>query len=341
MLSNKNIDPELKRKLSLLNDTPERSAENAAKGRSAFLKEASLYRQNSSGLIGQRKLNQKPKAETPRSVPARWRPQILRVGLPILLAIVVVFATGWITVRASQVSQPNQLLYSVKLASEEVAISMAANPAEQFDLSSAYFQNRASEIILIFNKGEAPSEQAIQRFGAQVDESIEIAAGMEDAQAIEALGRVESRLETQIQAVKLLKVETSSDASIARDKVLGILLDKLDLVKKGKANLAWLRAKLAEKSQSGQGTGATPTPTPGSNSNDQPAATSVNGNSQATHTHTPGAGNGQGNGNNGNSNAPTKTPPGNSQGGKKTATSTPAATDEGTSATATPKNKNK
>ena len=340
MLSNKKIDPELKHKLSLLEDTPERSVENVVKGRSAFLKEANSYKQRSSSVIGQRKLNQKPEIESLGARLFKLHPQLLKVASPILLAVVIVWGTGWVTIHASQGSQPDQFLYSVKLASEQVAMSMAASESDQFDLSSAYTQNRATEIIVMFNKGETPSEDTINRFGAQVDESIEIAAAMEDDQAIEALGRVQNRIETQIQAIKLLKVESFSDAGIARDKVLVVLQEKLDLVIKGQNNLTWLREKIKEESQTKGDKEATPTPTSGSGSTDPSTSTEVKGNSQATRTHTPGAGNNQGNGNNGNSGV-TKTPPGNSQGGKKTATNTPVATDEGTSATATPKNKNK
>lgn len=341
MSSNKMIDPELKRILSLLEDTPERSVESIVKGRSAFLKEANKYKQHSSSVIGQRQLNQKPKVESLGEQFFKWHPQMLRVAIPIILAIVIVWGTGWMTVRASQGSQPDQFLYSVKLTSEDIAMSMAASESDQFDLSSAFIQNRATEIIVIFNKGETPSEETIQRFGAQVDKSIGIAAAMEDDQAIEALGRVQTRIETQIQAINLLKVDSSSEAGIARDKVLVVLHEKLDLVIKGQANLTWLREKLKEKSQTKPDKEATPTPTPGSGLTDSSTSTEVKGNSQATHTHTPGAGNNQENGNDGDS-GKTKTPPGKSQGGKKTATNTPAATDEGTSATATPKNhKNK
>jgi len=341
MLPNNKIDPELKRMLSLLEDTPERSDDNVVKGRSTFLKEASKYKQRSSSVIGQRQLNQKPKVESLGARLFTLHPQMLRVAIPILLAVVIVWGTGWLTIHASQSSQPEQFLYSVKLASEEMALSMAANESDQFDLSSAYIQNRATEIIVMFNKGETPSEETIQRFGTQVDESIGIAVAMEDDQAIEALGRVQTRIETELQAVKLLKVDSLSDAGIARDKVLVVLQEKLDLVIKGQTNLTWLREKIKEESQTKSDKKSTPTPTPDSDSTDPSTSTEVKGNSQATHTRTPGAGNNQGNDNSGNT-GKTKTPPGIPQGGKKTATSTPAATVDGTSATATPKNnKNK
>lgn len=345
MFTKNKIDPKLNKKLSLLKEVPERSAENIAKGRSAFLKEAHQYKVKSSGVIGQRQLNQSQKKMSLKSVFLNWHPQMLKVAIPIILAIAVIFGTGWMVARVSQGSQPDQFLYSVKLASEEMALSMASSPADQFDLSSAYMQNRATEIIVLFNSGESPSDETIQRFGAQVDDSIALAAGMDDAQAVEALGRVQTRLETQIQAIKLLKVDSLSDAGKSREKVLTVLQEKLDIVIKGKGNLAWLREKLKEESQSKSNSkdsgSPTPTLTPDVNSNSQPTETSIHGNSQATHTRTPGAGNNQGGGNSGNSEK-TKTPPGNSQGGKKTPTSTPAPTDEGSSATATPKNgKNK
>ncbi len=340
MLSNKKIDPELKRILSLLEDTPERSTENVVNGRSAFLKEANSYKRRSSSVIGQRELNQKQEAESLGARLFKLHPQLLKVAIPIFLAVVIVWVAGWITIRASQGSQPDQFLYSVKLASEEMAMSMAESESDQFDLSSAYTQNRATEIIVMFNKGETPSEETIQRFSTQVDETIGIAAAMEDDQAIEALGRVQNRIETEIQAIKLLKVDSFSDAGIAREKVLVVLQEKLDLVIKGQTDLIWLREKVKEKSQTKPEKNATPTPTPGSGSTDSSTSTEVKGNSQATHNHTPGAGNKQTNDNRGNS-GKTKTPPGKSQGGKKTATNTPVTTDEGSSATATPKNKNK
>jgi|GEM_PF-6333437 len=337
MFTNKKIDSELNKKLSLLKEVPERRAEDVAKGRSAFLKEAHHYKV--SGVIGQRQLNQPKKSIPVKPALLNWRPKMLKVAIPIILAFVIVFGTGWMVVRASQGSQPNQLLYSVKLASEELALSMAANPADQFDLSSAYMQNRATEIIVLFNKGESPSEEEIQRFVAQVDNSIAIAAGMDDEQAKQALGRIQTRLETQIQAIKLLKVDSLSEAEKSREKILLALQDKLDIVIKGKVNLTWLREKIEEshsKNNSNESQSPTPTLISSTDSHMEPTATSIHGNSQATHTHTPGAGNNQGGGNSGNSEK-TKTPPGNSQGGKKTPTSIPAPTDEDTSATATPK----
>jgi hypothetical protein len=212
-----------------------REPEKAARGREAFLSQAASLRE---------KATVRTRGKTNSATfPLRRRTKSLFSSIysSIMIALAIVLATGIATVQASQRSQPDQFLYPVKIAAEDVALSMTADQAAQFNLSADYVQNRASEIMLIFNEGKVPSSQVIARYNAQIQRSVGLAAGLEDKAAVEALGRLQNRLEVQEQSFELLNTEVSDDAMTARETILEVVRGQIDLSKEGQANLPHLR----------------------------------------------------------------------------------------------------
>jgi hypothetical protein len=336
------IESELKKNLFLLRNDFPRDLDKTVRGRAAFLSEAQQLRASTSRADKQKSLGRKQGDRSKFPVGQYARPRLFGALTPVLLALIFILGTGWATVHASQNSQPSQLLYSVKLASEDVALKIAADPSAQFNLSVDYVQNRASEIILIFNEGKAPSEEVIGRFASQVERSVEIAAGLPDNNAVDALNRLQNRLETQEQAITYLKVVQSADADAAKVKILGILKEQITNCKVGQTDLVRLRELIRQRQLSNDvlvtSTSIQPTATPHAPQISGPTATPGNGNSQATHTRTPGIGNGQGSES---EKTKTHTPPAYGQGGKDSITSTPSPTTMSGAATATKTNSGK
>jgi len=65
----------------------------------------------------------------------------------ILLTISLFLSGGAATVAAAQNSQPDQLLYGIKLFSEDALLDVTTNPEAQFSLSLDYVDRRGAEIL--------------------------------------------------------------------------------------------------------------------------------------------------------------------------------------------------
>jgi hypothetical protein len=240
-MSKDKSEKEIMKRLFLLEEDFNRDPEKAVSGREAFLAQAAAIREKGS-------IHTKARA-TSSSLPLRRRTKSLfsSIYASIMIAIAIVMATGIATVQASQRSQPDQFLYPVKIAAEDVALSMTADQVARFNLSADYVQNRASEIMGIFNEGKVPSSQVIARYNAQIQRAVGLAAGLEDEDAVEALGRLQNRLEVQEQSFELLNTEVSDDAMKARATILEVVHGQIDLSKEGQANLPHLRQLIDQK----------------------------------------------------------------------------------------------
>lgn len=313
-------ETELLKRLSLLREDFHRNPERAAAARASFMQQAGELAKPASGLHKQRSSTKKTgKTPSPQPVLA-GQSRFARVFLSILLAAVFILGTGLATVQASLDSQPDQLLYAVKLASENVALSLTSDPARQFGLAMDYEQNRFSEIMQIIGEGDSPSDKVINRFRSNVERAVGYAAGLSDDKATEALKRLQNRLEVQEEACNLLKMSSSTEIKNAKGEVSSFLGEQIKVTRTGQSDLDWLRKNIKEqKNYKGSNSGTStdrPTPTPTEQDGTAVTESQGNGNSQATHTRTPGSDNGLGN-------TKTHTPPAYGQGGKNSVTSTP------------------
>ena len=309
---------DVEKRLTLLKNDFKRDPKKAAAGRAEFLLSAQQLRGD---------LKKQPERHNNRNQNHnrgyRTRNPVFAMLMPILLAIALVMGTGVVTVAASKNSQPDGMLYSVKLASEDIALELTNDPARQFSLAFEYEQNRSEELLLLIESGKIPSDEVFNRYQAQIERVIRQAISLSDDAAIEALSALQIELETQKDIFIESFFNQPEGQRETTQNILVMVNGYVNLCRDGQENLAWLR----EQFQSGNSSG-NPLDTLQPNSTLEPDANTSssgnNGNPQATHTRTPGSGNSQGGGI---GNTKTHTPPAWGAGGKDTRT--PTETPEG------------
>lgn len=309
----KKNNPDMEKRLSQLKDDYQRDPQKAAAGRAEFLLSAQQLRKD---------LREQPEKRTGRNQNHnrgyRARNPVFAMLMPILLAIALVMGTGVATVAASKNSQPDGMLYSVKLASEDITLELTNDPTKQFDLAFEYEQNRSAEVLLLIESGKTPSDEIFNRYQAQIERAIHTAIKLPDSYAIIALSALQIELEAQKDALIELFFIQPEEQRDTTQKFLVMVNGYVNLCKAGQENLAWLREQFqARISNGGVSDTLQPysTPEPGTST----VSPENNGNPQATHTRTPGNGNSQGGGI---GNTKTHTPPAWGAGGKDTRTPT-------------------
>jgi hypothetical protein len=95
-----------------------------------------------------------------------------------LIVVVIVVLGGGGTVAAAQNSMPDSGLYSIKLATEKVQLSLASGEIAKTELNAKFADRRTDEIIYIAEKGDAQEVQIIaSRLNTNLSNIAELAAG--------------------------------------------------------------------------------------------------------------------------------------------------------------------
>jgi hypothetical protein len=322
------LDPKLARLFAVLETVPERVPEHAKAGRAAFLQQA----QETAKAVTPFEIGRHNGwMQTIQSKFLTWRkeqsPMFSTLATIILIASIIL-GGGGASVAAAQSSQPDQPLYGVKVLSEDVQLGLSSDPQSEYQLALEFANRRAEEILTMLHAGSIPPAAVQARYQNQIEQAIQYALKLNDSQAIQALEKIQARLQTQQQAFLQVQVKGSPQAEAALTQSRQMLQDRLQWVELGLNAPAKLRDQLrlhdqqrkqdpmnttapglqATQSSPGAGGGnpwTTGTPTPGSGygpgmgtgdcQNCTPAAGNGQGsNPWTTGTPTPGSGYGPG-----------------------------------------------
>jgi hypothetical protein len=119
----------------------------------------------------------------------------------VMLILSLVFGGGAVTVHAAQASQPDELLYPIKLASEDIRLGLTSDPAAQSALAMQFASQRVEEMHAQMAAGTLPGAAVQMRYQSQVEQAIHAALGLPADQIPAALEQVRTRLETQQQTL--------------------------------------------------------------------------------------------------------------------------------------------
>jgi len=157
----------------------------------------------------------------------------------IVLIVSFVLGGGGITVAAAQNSQPDDLLYKVKLISEDLRLEITSNPETQYQIALDFAARRVEEIKNSISLGEMPSDAVLTRYQNQVEQAIRYALNLPDDKAVLALEQVQSCLQIQEQA--LLQIQANGF-----DNTEALLLQTRTMVQ---TRLQWVETGLGDPSQ--------------------------------------------------------------------------------------------
>jgi hypothetical protein len=151
-------------------------------------------------------------ASAVRATPAarRWRLAPLRffaLALAVALAVVV---TGGGLVWASTQSLPGDLLYPVKLVTEDVRMALASTPAERVELALSFADERIDESQALVVADRPISDGLVAQIQGNIEQALTQAASAGDAETPPLLTEISRRTRAQIRALEQMR-ETAPD----------------------------------------------------------------------------------------------------------------------------------
>lgn len=96
--------------------------------------------------------------------------------------------------------------------SEDIRVNLASDPFTQYQLSLEFANRRAEEIQGMLQAGSIPSDAVLVRYQNQLERAIRFASNLPDAQAIQALEQIQTRLQSQDQALQQVQANGSPKA---------------------------------------------------------------------------------------------------------------------------------
>lgn len=200
---------------------PGRNSRATADGRVKFLTEARLLQPTIS--------------RTPERRHIEWKTIFSRKAQPrmstistLLVIFTLLFGGTGATVYAAQDSLPNQPLYIVKLASEDVRAGLTANNQTRLDLMMDFVDLRMQEALQLAAQGKAVPGTVWERMDNHYETALHMTAGLDDEQLRQQLVQIQARI-----AIDLAKLNQLSSDSRYRDEVARVqvtLLNDLQLV---------------------------------------------------------------------------------------------------------------
>ena len=192
------------RRLEALRPTPERDAQAALAGRHAFLDLAA------SAPVSRRAFFR----HTVRSSDGRkeLRPMSALAGL--LMALALLFGGSGATALAAQDALPNEWLYPVKLATEELQLGLTTDPAIQVALLEDWADRRVLEMETLAQSGDAVPLEAAIRLQTHLNEAIRLAAQLQDPELTPVLERLQTRLAIHLRTMEQLRVADPNGAAL-------------------------------------------------------------------------------------------------------------------------------
>lgn len=130
----------------------------------------------------------------------------------LLLIVVSVTALGGGIVWAASNSLPGDLLYPVKLATEDTRLALASAPGTQVDLALEFVEERSEEAQALAAAGRQVPESAITRMEEHVERTLTQAARATDDETVGLLAQIARRTGVQAQALERAQVTAPHQA---------------------------------------------------------------------------------------------------------------------------------
>jgi len=216
---------------------------------------------------------------------------MLKTLTAVLLALVLVIGGSAATVAAAQDDLPGQALYPLKTFSEDTLLSLATSPQARLGYALDFSDRRVDEISALQAAGEEIPQAVETRLQQHLDLALHLAAGLEDAEAIQQLAHIRQRAETQLATMTMLMAGAPETVDPVLSRAQARLQNQVELAAMGESDPQTFRAQEQERFQAQEQAGES-----------TQAATMPQGPGPQDPTGTPqtgGSGNGDGPGGNG------------------------------------------
>jgi hypothetical protein len=194
-------------KLDSLKNVPERDPAVVESGRAAFIERArSLPKPVSPALPERRKWWKN----------IRRKERLTMVSLArVALALFMTFGAAGGTVAAAQASGPGDVLYPVKIASEDLRLALTSDSEQAFELLLDYAQERFEEIDALSEEGETIPLQVTTRLQEHFQQALQEASNFDDENLAQAMERVAAMTQQQSQVFQQKQSQDAGNAEKA------------------------------------------------------------------------------------------------------------------------------
>ena len=220
------IDPRLKAMLDELNNVPARDPRLATKGRARFLSQAVATRNQAVSYMPILRLR-----EWLDKTKLKEFKMTTLVSIIAILGLLMGGTAG--TVYASQDSLPNDALYGVKIASENVRLNFTGDTEAELDLVLEFVQNRSDEIdALVAEEGVIP-EATMTRLHNHLEYALKIAGELDGEVKTKAVNRVRNMMQVQVQHLTNLEENAPEEAAQPLTRTRTTMENQLRLIEEG------------------------------------------------------------------------------------------------------------
>ena len=193
--------------LRSLQEVPPRSLGAQTAGKTAFLAEArSLAQAVSPSLKDRLKGWMKPEGK-------EAKPMIFVARVALVLGLLL-GGTG-ATAAAAQASSPTDLLYPVKLATEDVRLALTTNAAAEYALLLGMVDERVEEIQRLAMEGIPVPTRVNTRLHNQLQMMLQRAAELDDPSLVQAMEQLQVRTQEHIRLFQNTRENASENAEEA------------------------------------------------------------------------------------------------------------------------------
>lgn len=242
-------DPKLANDIRALGAEAPRAPQKAAETRAAFISEAWKLRQAVSAARPERHKIWKNKFTPILVKPRREGFSMMNVALLVVMVLGLVFGGGGITVSAAQSSMPDDALYAVKLASEQVRMQLAGDTEAEFQLALQFANRRMDEAGYMLANSEMPDEALMARIQVQNENCLRLAVGMPEDKAVQALIMVQEQLRQQLQKMEQLNLPDDAALEALQLRLRTMLQTQLQLALLGEGDQLKLKEQLQIREQ--------------------------------------------------------------------------------------------
>lgn len=174
---------------------------------------------------------------------------MMNVALLVVMVLGLVFGGGGITVSAAQSSMPDDALYAVKLASEQIRMQLAGDTEAEFQLALQFANRRMEEAGYMLRNGEMPDEALMNRIMEQNENCLKLAVGMPEEKAVPALIMVQEQFRNQLQKMEQLNMPDDTALEALRLRLQTMLQTQLQLAQLGEGDQLMLKEQLHIREQ--------------------------------------------------------------------------------------------
>ncbi len=251
------LDPKLADLLNRLRPTPGRDPRRAAQGRADFLAQAKSFRPAVSPAPGERHTWWIEVLH--HTFRRKERSPMFATLITILMSVALLFGGFGATAVAAQGSLPDNLLYPIKILSEDTRLEITSRPQNQVRVLLEYANRRIDELDALIVSGKSVPAPVVNRYQAQVENAFQIVAGMSDSDIKLGLESIQANLQRQEQQMSRVRQRANQNADPAFEQIQAMIQERLKLVATGLIDPQAFRLQARQHFQGGQRTpGSTP-----------------------------------------------------------------------------------